>query len=99
MKRKENIIDYDFQGWPEYKMTLREILESLGLSLEVRADVEEGYFISSKNPMLDKYPVIFHDDGMGYSPTIEYITDVDKEELAFWVNQQNNDKDGNKKFE
>ena len=30
MRKTEDIICYDFQGWPEYKMNLREILLALG---------------------------------------------------------------------
>ena len=34
MNRKEDIVYYDFQGWPEYKMNLREILIALGGKVE-----------------------------------------------------------------
>lgn len=30
MRKTEDIVCYDFQGWPEYKMNLREILLALG---------------------------------------------------------------------
>ena len=30
MKNKENIIGFDFQGWPIYKITIREMLKQLG---------------------------------------------------------------------
>lgn len=30
MRKTEDIVFYDFQGWPEYKMNLREILLALG---------------------------------------------------------------------
>ena len=29
MRRKEDIVCYDFQGWPEYKMNFREVLAGL----------------------------------------------------------------------
>ena len=34
MIRKEDIVYYDFQGWPEYKMNLREVLMALGGKIE-----------------------------------------------------------------
>ena len=30
MRKTKDIVCYDFQGWPEYKMNLREILLALG---------------------------------------------------------------------
>lgn len=30
MQKKEDLIDYDFQGWPIFRMNLREILLALG---------------------------------------------------------------------
>ena len=32
--KKEDIIDFDFQGWPVYKMNIRSILKSLGFECE-----------------------------------------------------------------
>ena len=32
MRKTEDIVCYYFQGWPEYKMNLREILLALGVS-------------------------------------------------------------------
>lgn len=31
MNRIEDIVYYDFQGWPEYKMNLREVLTAFEL--------------------------------------------------------------------
>ena len=34
MNRIKDIVYYDFQGWPEYKMNLREVLMALGGKVE-----------------------------------------------------------------
>lgn len=73
-------IGTDFQGWPEMAMTLREILiNKLGLKI---SENEDGYhFISGhlNKDILDSYPVILEDDGMGYGINPRYITSVDNE--------------------
>ena len=71
MTRDEDIISYDFQGWPNYKMNLREILEELG------ATVENGVIgFKTDNPVLDIYPRVLHDDGMAYGVDPRYITEA-----------------------
>ena len=80
MVRDEDIISYDFQGWPNYKMTLREILKSLG------ANTNKGVIgFREKDPILDVYPKVLEDDGMGYGVNARYITEasVDKEDKSF----------------
>ena len=62
----DNIIDYDFQGWPIRKMTVREILERLGVT---------DYKIENER-ILDLYPCLLEDDGMGYGVNTQYITEV-----------------------
>ena len=71
MNRKEDIVYYDFQGWPEYKMNLREILIVLG-------GKKEGDTISFdlKDPLMDVYPRILVDDGMGYGVDENVIVSV-----------------------
>ena len=48
MRKTEDIVCYDFQGWPEYKMNLREILLALG-------GQQDGNFIkfASDAPLMD----------------------------------------------
>jgi hypothetical protein len=60
MRKTKDIVCYDFQGWPEYKMNLREILLALG-------GQQDGDFIKfpSDAPLMDIYPRILVDDGMG----------------------------------
>lgn len=68
------VIDYDFQGWPIKKMTLREILKYSGL---FTFDEEANrYWINDKDPNLDIYPITLEDDGMGYGVNEKFITEV-----------------------
>lgn len=74
MKIEEDKLYNDFQGWPVYKMTVKEILSKLGFE---RIE-ENGVFywrIKEDESTMNNYPVIYHDDSMGYSPTTEYITE------------------------
>lgn len=51
MNRKEDIVYYDFQGWPEYKMNLREVLMALGGKVEgdtISFDLKAPWEIGSK---------------------------------------------------
>ena len=68
---------YDFQGWPVQPMTLREILISLGFE----EDTETIKLIKGEetNQLLDSYPHLLQDDGMGYGVNERYITEVDNE--------------------
>jgi len=81
MKKDEDIISYDFQGWPNYKMTLREILKSLG------ANVDNGVIgFKEKDPILDIYPKILEDDGMGYGVNERYVIDSYCDEEKNFIN-------------
>ena len=70
MQRREDLVSYDFQGWPIFKMTLKEVLLGLG-----------GKIIDDKHILFDDekmnlYPRIFIDDGMAYGVDECYITEV-----------------------
>lgn len=65
-------IGTDFQGWPINAMTLREILKQIGFK-----DEDGKMSIESKNPLLDSYPCILTDDGMGYGVDPQYVTEAD----------------------
>lgn len=67
-------IGTDFQGWPVNAMTLREILKELGFE----EDSETVTLIKSEetNRLLNAYPYLLEDDGMGYGVSAEYITEV-----------------------
>lgn len=65
----------DFQGWPMKAHTLREILLSLGFE----EDSETITLIKGEENMklLDSYPRLLEDDGMGYGVNEQYIVEVD----------------------
>lgn len=70
--REEDIIDFDFQGWPVYKLNIRSILESFGFECECGK-----WVIDDADPTLDIYPCVLEDDGMGYGANEQCITSVD----------------------
>jgi hypothetical protein len=65
-------ISYDFQGWPMNALTLWEILEKLGFKKEGNKVVGEV-----SEDLLNAYPVLLEDDGMGYGVNQQYIIEVD----------------------
>ena len=65
---------YDFQGWPMEAKTLREVLTELGFK-----DEDGKFCINSNDKILDAYPRLLEDDGMGYGVNEEYITDGDRD--------------------
>lgn len=67
-------IGTDFQGWPVNALTLKEILKELGFK-----ENEDSFFISKDSKLLDAYPYLLEDDGMGYGVDSEYIVEVDNE--------------------
>lgn len=71
MKQEDEIIGYDFQGWPICKQTLRDILIHLGA---IANDNMIGFNID--NPILDLYPKVLQDDGMGYGINPQFITEA-----------------------
>ena len=74
---KENIIGIDFQGWPIYKLTIRDIIEQLGFQkMENEGDIY--WRIEDNNPILDISPNVLTDDGMGYGVDLKLIIDCDK---------------------
>ena len=70
--KKEDIIDFDFQGWPVYKLNIRSILKSFGFECE-----DGKWIIDDADPTLDIYPCVLEDDGMGYGVNGQCITSVD----------------------
>lgn len=81
MRKTEDIVCYDFQGWPEYKMNLREILLALG-------GQQDGNFIKfpSNTPLMDIYPRTLVDDGMGYGVDENVIVSVDIDPQDEYIN-------------
>jgi hypothetical protein len=70
-------INTDFQGWPVHAMTLREILDELDITYISDDGIE--YIRSDRKDILDSYPVILEDDGMGYGIKPKYISTVNNE--------------------
>ena len=68
-------IGIDFQGWPINALTLREILERLGFE----EDDKTITFIKNEdtNKLLDAYPLLLEDDGMGYGINPMYIIECE----------------------
>lgn len=69
-------ISYDFQGWPMNALTLWEILEKLGFKKEGNKVVGEV-----SEDLLNAYPVLLEDDGMGYGVNQQYIIEVDNNNI------------------
>ena len=65
-------IGTDSQGWPVNAMNLREILKRLGFK-----ENKNRFSISKKNKLLDAYPCLLEDDGMGYGVNSEYVIEAD----------------------
>ena len=73
MQRKEDLVTYDFQGWPVFKKTLKEFLIYIG-----GIENEDGSITFNNKELLDCYPLIYTDDGMGYGVNESYIVEADK---------------------
>lgn len=74
-------IAYDFQGWPVKAMTLREILLALGFEEDDKTlTLIKGEEV---NKLLDSYPRILEDDGMGYGIDQGFITEIDPDVYEF----------------
>ena len=74
---KENIIGIDFQGWPIYKLTIRDIIEQFGFQ-KIKNEGNIYWRIEDNNPILDISPNVLTDDGMGYGVDLKRIIDCDK---------------------
>ena len=67
-------IGEDFQGWPIEIQTLKDILIGLGFSY----DGELGFTAPNKD-IINAYPKLLTDDGMGYGVNQEWVTEADGE--------------------
>lgn len=78
-------IGYEFQGQPIKALTLGEVLEGLGFTKN-----DDGSFVIKKDdPLLNAYPRLLQDDGMGYGVQEEYITTMDREIYDSRIEGQN----------
>ena len=69
----ENIIGFDFQGWPITKLSVREILERLGAKLNDTT----GIYEIENTQALNLYPRVLGDDGMAYGIEKGFITEFE----------------------
>ena len=74
---KENIIGIDFQGWPIYKLTIRDILEQLGFQ-KMENEGNIYWRIEDNNPILDISPDVLTDDGMAYGVDLKRIIECEQ---------------------
>ena len=91
MNNKENIIAFDFQGWPVRKLTLKEILIRLGAHLNTETNM---YEIDKSS--VETTPTVYTDDGMGYGVGEAYIVDADRneaDECRVWIDAADNNID------
>lgn len=73
MRKTEDIVCYDFQGWPEYKMNLRGwVVSRMAIS-------------SSFHPMPHLWRILV-DDGMGYGVDENVIVSVDINSQNEYIN-------------
>ena len=77
--------DFDFQGWLIPNIRFRQALLNLGFKFDKKKNI---LYIDNDNPILDKVPKIYQDDGMGYGANSGNMTEsnIDKKtgELRFW---------------
>lgn len=81
------LLGVDFQGWPVVGRTLREILERIGFK-ESNGKLELELNDSSEK-LLNSYPRLLEDDGMGYGVDEEFITVVDNDVYETEVGGEN----------
>lgn len=65
-------ISTDFQGWSLNAMTWREIFDKFSTNCN-------GTQYDFNNELLDSYPRLLEDDGMGYGVNSRYVISVDHE--------------------
>lgn len=71
------LLGFDFQGWPIYAQKFKEILKELGF----KDDGEKVFLTHNEmnDVLLESYPKILSDDGMGYGVGEEYICETDND--------------------
>lgn len=77
MVNKDLLLRYDFQGWPLYKVSWREILNKIGKQIDSNS-------YKFDNDVLDTYPGVYEDDGMGYCTAIKNICLVENAD-RIWI--------------
>lgn len=80
MVKDEDIINFEYGGWPIYKMTFRDVLVALGaeiVTVETGPKSTDSFIgFNASNDVLDKYAITLEDDGMGYGVNEKYIVEA-----------------------
>ena len=81
-RKKENIINFDIQGWPLFQNSIKDIIKHI-----CTYDEENNrYYIDADDKRLDLIPRVFEDDGMGYGVNekriVEFNVFGDKEQYC-----------------
>ena len=73
---RDEVVRYDFQGWPEYQIRVIDLLKVLNIPIDnISLDI------------LEKHIEVFEDDGMGYAAKIYKAVDcgVDNDKINIWI--------------
>ena len=84
--KNENIIGFDFQGWPIEKISLENIIQRLGGVYNKQTGTYE-----ITQDKLQVYPKVYTDDGMGYGAMGWYVTDIDysdNDTCDIWIEKE-----------
>lgn len=76
MNNKDNIINFDFQGWPVEKTNMREIINNIFHPETIEVNGKKYIAIPEDSEILNQFPLILEDDGMGYGVHEQYITET-----------------------
>ena len=77
LKNDKTIVNFDSQGWPNRKMDLKSILETIGFGI-YEVNGEQIFGIKAESKLLETYPLTIEDDGMGYGINEQFVVDVTK---------------------
>ena len=80
MEKKDNsqVVNFDFQGWPEYKHSIKDLIIAFG---GVYNEETKKWEIPDAGD-LDTCPRLFEDDGMGYGVNEKYIVGIDFDRVS-----------------
>lgn len=77
-KDNEKVVNFDYQGWPEYKHTIKDLIIAFGGVYNEETKKWEIPDIGNLNTV----PRLLEDDGMGYGVNERYIIGVDFDRVA-----------------
>lgn len=75
--------DFDFQGWLIPHINLRRVLEELGFKVDKKKNI---LYIENNSKLLDVYPSVLEDDGMGYGVNERKVSEVTYDKKVGYVN-------------